>query len=534
MLIVQIILVMFEIHITTNAVLQKDIPAYITFCESIEAKPIIIELQEGETAQQPMISKVVKSDRVADIPIWIERLTKQFEANNYPVKRVKVEVPLEYIYLGEIAFPEYKGKYFEWHGKFIFENEEELDQARRTAISLGAHLSRNSLKGESNKRFITVRTYGNEYAFKSAVNRLKNSLYIKPLDLEKEEYEYCIYDSNKVIDKGWINTPEITDQEYLFLIAAEGFLRRASQVNAPFMLKGSLLTRQYMANKNLRQTRDLDFVYLDYINPYDEKGAADIFSKWITEVLRVKLDDGVHFEESDGGDHHYFLQNVQYAMHDDFPTANTLVYCMIGNQSVDISLDISWNLPIGDNKIPLLYSPQSGEAFEVPYTVPLALQISWKLHQSIVRTRVKDLVDVILLLEDNKVDDQLRLSIAEHLFAECKKDKIDPRRIEAFENGKVSKLYVNLTAEDIRQMLARPYITPYGFHLATGFSKMQIHPLLVHRFQSVQQIIEQFEEHLHVLDLSSLMNEMTKSNKQANSYLKSKGNFWKQILDNLN
>jgi len=48
----------FEIHITTTALDEPLITEFIEFCETISAKPIIIELPEGKQRQQPMISKV--------------------------------------------------------------------------------------------------------------------------------------------------------------------------------------------------------------------------------------------------------------------------------------------------------------------------------------------------------------------------------------------------------------------------------------------------------------------------------------------
>ena len=65
--------------------------------------------------------------------VSIIELKAKFIDAGYSLKRTKIEVPLEYISLGKSFFPDYKGGYFEWHGKIEFQEKEALE---RLSVSL--------------------------------------------------------------------------------------------------------------------------------------------------------------------------------------------------------------------------------------------------------------------------------------------------------------------------------------------------------------------------------------------------------------
>src|SRR5690606_13666057 len=100
---------------------EKEIETFIDFCKTHAYKPIIIELDEGEIQQQPMISKVVKTTDVAVFNSELEKIKSTFLAHSYPISRVKIEVPLNYAYLAEEVFPKYKGRYGEWHARVRYD-----------------------------------------------------------------------------------------------------------------------------------------------------------------------------------------------------------------------------------------------------------------------------------------------------------------------------------------------------------------------------------------------------------------------------
>ncbi len=203
------------------------------------------------------------------------------------------------------------------------------------------------------------------------------------------------------------------------LIAFEGFLRRTAEINAPFMLKGSLLTRQYFDNPNMRIAQDLDFVYLEVLDEVEV--SKNVFSDWTTKVTETTLFDKLTF---DSFQKNAFWRSIDYAMSEDFPTVNTDLICHLEGEEIDLDLDISFNLDIDFPPEPLIYRPLFGEPFLLKYTCPYALQVSWKLHQTIVRPRLKDIFDLILLLKHEKFNAEERLKILSALKKECDKDKI--------------------------------------------------------------------------------------------------------------
>jgi len=139
---------MFEVHITVNAIEQKEIPDFVEFCKTIHAKPIIIELEQGDIAQQPMISKVYRNIEKNTLKSKIIDLLEYFKTSLYAVNRVKVEVPLFFINEGTQEFPNYGGQYFEWHGKVKYND---LEVLKNKIQYLDVHLSKNGLKGQKNR-----------------------------------------------------------------------------------------------------------------------------------------------------------------------------------------------------------------------------------------------------------------------------------------------------------------------------------------------------------------------------------------------
>jgi len=158
----------FEIHITTSDVLKEQIIDFESFCESIEAKAIIIELSEGM----------------------------------YPVIRTKIEVaPWHRESVGNY-FKDQSKTYYEWHGK-VHVNDEIL--IKSLCKHYNAKISRNSLKGDLSRKFITMREDDDEQAIVFRIQELKQSLASEGIYIVKEELEFCIYDSYRNLDKGWIN-----------------------------------------------------------------------------------------------------------------------------------------------------------------------------------------------------------------------------------------------------------------------------------------------------------------------------------------
>lgn len=224
----------------------------------------------------------------------------------------------------------------------------------------------------------------------------------------------------------------------LEMIAYEAFIRRASKINSPFMLKGSYVTRQYFFNPIDRIPADLDWVYLNLIN--DEKTAREIFNNWVTQITELDLNDGVTFRSFKENE---FWRRIDYAMADDFPTVNTDLICWIDGTALDFSLDVSFNLDIEQPPIPLTYKPIKGEPFIIPKTVPLSLQVAWKIHQTLVRPRFKDLFDLMFLVQHSTFDENTLKLAKQALINECIADNVDLNKLKYFLNYEIDKLFPN-------------------------------------------------------------------------------------------
>jgi hypothetical protein len=77
---------------------------------------------------------------------------------------------------------------------------------------------------------------------------------------------------------------DITSKEH---IAHEAFIRRASELEMPFMLKGSYISRQYFPEGVARYPADLDWVYLHYLE--DPVLASAKFDEWMIAVTELEL-----------------------------------------------------------------------------------------------------------------------------------------------------------------------------------------------------------------------------------------------------
>lgn len=236
---------------------------------------------------------------------------------------------------------------------------------------------------------------------------------------------------------------EKKDYETIEMLAYEAFIRRASKINFPFMLKGSYVTRQYFQNPNDRIPADLDWVYLEKLN--DEQTTKEKLNEWVTLVTEVSLDDNVTFRSFQDN---VFWRRIDYAMDDDFPTVNTDILCWVGEEELEFGLDVSFNLDIQHSPVPLSYKPLSGAEFIFEKTVPMSLQVSWKIHQTLVRPRFKDLFDLIHLVKHDSFDNEtLKLSI-QVLLDECKADNVNLDRLKYFLNYDLDKLFPNNTIQE--------------------------------------------------------------------------------------
>ncbi|SEW39827.1 nucleotidyl transferase AbiEii/AbiGii toxin family protein [Chitinophaga arvensicola] len=231
-----------------------------------------------------------------------------------------------------------------------------------------------------------------------------------------------------------MQTPEYTHK---MMLAIEGLIRRAAALQVPLMLKGSMLSRQYFKDPTVRYTHDVDWVYLDPL--IDQEHAVSKLDPMMIAITESKEFDGIRFRSFR---ENQFWRKIDYAMADDFPTINTDILTFIGEEEVEIrSVDISFNLEIDPAAVPLTYVPLTGEPFVIPYTAPLALQVSWKLHQTLVNPRLKDLFDLTHLLQHPQFTAETRAQTIRALLSECRRDRLPAVNLAYLASGQIHLLF---------------------------------------------------------------------------------------------
>ncbi len=191
----------FEIHITTKDLQADQIHQFESFCHSIAAKPILIELSKGKYYRQPMISKVLQCKDPTQLATAVSEIKNDFLSHGYPILRTKIEVPMWQQKGMTGYFQDLSKTYFEWHGKVKLSKEALIYQI---CEKHSARLSRNVLKNDSTTKFITIRDYSTEANTQRRIERLKQNLLEHQIRIVKEEFEFCIFDSNESLDKDWI------------------------------------------------------------------------------------------------------------------------------------------------------------------------------------------------------------------------------------------------------------------------------------------------------------------------------------------
>lgn len=439
----------FELHLTTTPLTSDRLPAFTKLCESVGGKAVLIDLPIGQHTQQPMPTLTKFSDDFTKVVTLMQELGQTVTQAGFTIVRHKVEIPAREVgeFFTHHPQHEYQG-YFEWHGKVKFHGNMGLQHLREVAKSHHAHISKNALKNDKNHRFITVRHDTYEVFFQK-IGELVSAVLSSPyyqLTLVKAQAEYCIYDDQLALDDDWSHAVPHPPVLPLYLakhpkpddwadgwdyeghlkdlIAQEAFLRRASIVaDKQFMLKGSHVTRHYFDNIHERLPADLDFVCLTPLP--DHATAHNVLSAWVEQVTSTMVDDGVQFVKFSENE---FWRCIDYAMNDDFPTVSTDLVCYIDGEPRDCWLEVSFNLPVGDAMVSLTYDTPTGK-FCYPYTVGLHYQLAWKLHQTLVRPRFKDIYDLTHLVRH--ATPQVRDEALQELVNECYRDNIGKERILA-------------------------------------------------------------------------------------------------------
>ena len=173
---------LYEFHLTTRPLSAAESEAFADCCRQLGGKAVLIALPHGAHTQQPMLS-----------------------VRGFPIVRQKAEIPADCAAAFYRAHPQHPAGYFEWHGKIRCDNEQ-IPTYQALYARHDARLSANTLRGQSGKRFLTLREHGdcNGYqAFQQKIARLIADLPFSGC-LLKQHHEYCVYDSRIALDAGWI------------------------------------------------------------------------------------------------------------------------------------------------------------------------------------------------------------------------------------------------------------------------------------------------------------------------------------------
>lgn len=370
-----------------------------------------------------------------------------------------------------------KDAYIETHFRIFYYNKDyDLNIIKKISYAYGFYVSKNDI--DTNRRFVTFRK-----DLKEALVQTDGSLdFIDYEDFEiaigafglrigKKIYECCVYDSNKMLDKNWkyqmqeidVELDDITDISYIERINLE--IREELMIyianNLPFVVKGSFLTSSLHKNpyKRLKSGGDIDLIYKNrhvkkynicdyesyhnYIREIEKElknEFVEIFYK-LEEIIIRKLNLSIRppfikefeeysfdkvFSDSDA----FYLYMVNYGETDDFTTICLEIMPMyeffddirLENLSKisDIAIDIAIDMPINFEPQKILYKKIDGTQQYIENTTPLLYQIAWKLHQVIVRPRIKDLDDIATFLKhiDFNENDNLE-NLLDEIIKEC-------------------------------------------------------------------------------------------------------------------
>lgn len=209
----------FESHITVNAESYTQVERFRQLCAEMELKSIVIELARGVSRTQPMTATHHQGS-LESVLAEVQSIAQAFERHGFNVARVKLE-----------ADPDNNGvphtdaeasllpatNYFEFHVLVILTGLSELSALGELCAQHDVHLSSNAFKrlpeGKA-QRFVTMRLYG--------VGRNRAAALFERLssDLEKAGYriaravrEYVVYDTNLLLDAGWMDSPETSADE---------------------------------------------------------------------------------------------------------------------------------------------------------------------------------------------------------------------------------------------------------------------------------------------------------------------------------
>lgn len=190
----------FEVHLTTAHLDAHTLASFKTICNKLNAKPLFIQLARGVHCHQPMSTVHIHSELDEVLPC-ARKISERFQEHGFPIERIKIEAPFDALPI-TAQITEDSPRYLEWHGKVHLHDEPALIELCKQYQS---HLSRNSIKGETDLRFVTIRQpLGDKTDFRHYVQRFADDLEHNGWPLVKQQFEHGIYDNRVEFDQKWL------------------------------------------------------------------------------------------------------------------------------------------------------------------------------------------------------------------------------------------------------------------------------------------------------------------------------------------
>jgi hypothetical protein len=204
----------FEVHVTVQLVDPASRNRFQDWCAHHQCKPVHIMLAQGEHAEQPMATWWRSRTSLTSVLVEARILEADLQSAGFSVVRIKVEAGLrnqDIPPLDTEVNAHVDSNYFEHHIKLLRDRTASSDRLLGVCVNQSAHLSRNARRDRTHgkeERFVTVRSYrmGQEASFRQ-LRQLLDSLNEIGEQVLEVDSEYCVFDSNLDLDRGWLPLP---------------------------------------------------------------------------------------------------------------------------------------------------------------------------------------------------------------------------------------------------------------------------------------------------------------------------------------
>jgi hypothetical protein len=201
----------FEVHVTVGLPDQGGWGRFHSWCTLHDCKSVHIVLARGEHIEQPMATWRRSGTTLPAVLSDARHLAAELQNDGFRVVRIKVEASTlnqDVPESDEEASGHPTSNYFEHHVKLLRIRAAPCDGLMRVCVERFAHLSRNAWREQGQgkeERFVTLRSHRvGKGPSDRQLQELLDSLNAIGEQVIEVESEYCVYDSNLDLDRGWL------------------------------------------------------------------------------------------------------------------------------------------------------------------------------------------------------------------------------------------------------------------------------------------------------------------------------------------